>query len=79
MSDKFFTAKKKHHNKRVDIYSIPGTSEVIFHDEPNKKKQIYKSSNYSQSNTNWSLGDILFFFIVLIIFIAIILYFLNKR
>jgi hypothetical protein len=32
----------------------------------------------SSSNNNWSLGDRIFFFIALIIFIAIILYFLNK-
>lgn len=79
MSDKFFTAKKKHHNKRVDTYTTPGVSEVIFHDEHNKNKQIYNSSNYSQSDTKWSLGEIIFFFIALIILIAIILYFLNKR
>jgi len=74
MSDRSFTAKKKYHDKRVDIYSIPGTSEVIFHDEHNKNKQIYKSSNYSRSNTHWSLGDIIFFFMALIIFIGVILY-----
>lgn len=30
------------------------------------------------SNTNWSLGDIIFFFIALILFIVVILYFLDK-
>ena len=30
MSDRSFTAKKKYHDKRVDIYSIPGTSEVQY-------------------------------------------------
>jgi hypothetical protein len=75
MSDRSFTAKKKYHDKRVDIYSIPGTSEVIFRGEHNKNKQISKTSNYSQ---NWSIGDILFF-IAMIMVLAIIVYFLIKR
>ena len=33
----------------------------------------------SPNNSNWSLGDIIFFFIALIIFIVVIHYFLDKR
>lgn len=59
-------------NKTIQLYNMDISN--LEHELRELESESNNTAIEIPSNTNWSLGDIIFFFIALIIFIAVILY-----
>lgn len=59
-------------NKTIQLYNMDISN--LEHELRELESESNNTAINIPSNTNWSLGDIIFFFIALIIFIAVILY-----
>jgi hypothetical protein len=75
-------AKKRNRDKRVDTYSHPGVSQVIYRDEwghkANKRTNNYNRTNgYSDSN-NINIGGIILILVGVIISLYIVVSIILK-